>query len=386
MRDLGLVNDGAVLVHNGVVRHVGPSRRVENLAEAKGAKVIDASGKVVMPSFVDPAAVLVHPALGRRPGSGEPSLRTVSTQVLEGRAIAAASDWVRHGVLSVGAHTGYASELREVMKVLRVCKALQGKPLRIRSVFACRIFGETGAGRAELLEQVVSKWLPAIRESKMASIAEFTVDDDDEAGYDAGFANVLGSEGVRTAARAAAGLGFSLHIRSTKPVGSEALRLAQESGAFATLGPGIYRAEDLPPGCMHVLPVGCDYEGSPYFPMRDALDAGCPVAICSGHPPTGFSSLNPQFLLYAATARHGFSEEEGICAATWNAACALRMSQVAGSIEPEKAADIVVLDVPDYRELARRGGQHDTWMVLRAGQVAYKRGSLNHGRSSKANP
>ena len=47
--DLGIVPDGAVLICNGIVREVGPSRRVENLGPAKTAKVIDASGKIVMP-------------------------------------------------------------------------------------------------------------------------------------------------------------------------------------------------------------------------------------------------------------------------------------------------------------------------------------------------
>src|SRR5579862_6357321 len=53
LRNPGLIQDGAVLVVDGVIREVGPSRRIENLALARRAEVIDASGCVVMPGFVD---------------------------------------------------------------------------------------------------------------------------------------------------------------------------------------------------------------------------------------------------------------------------------------------------------------------------------------------
>jgi imidazolonepropionase len=53
MRQLGVIEDGAVLVKNGVIENVGPTRRVENLAAARGAEDINAAGRVVMPAFVD---------------------------------------------------------------------------------------------------------------------------------------------------------------------------------------------------------------------------------------------------------------------------------------------------------------------------------------------
>src|SRR3954454_14437909 len=53
LNSLGLIEDGAVLVVNGLISSVGPSRRVENLAEARTAVEINATGRVVMPGFVD---------------------------------------------------------------------------------------------------------------------------------------------------------------------------------------------------------------------------------------------------------------------------------------------------------------------------------------------
>ena len=59
LRNLGIIQDGAVLIADGLIAEVGPSRRVENLALARGAEEIDASGCVVMPGFVDSDVHLV---------------------------------------------------------------------------------------------------------------------------------------------------------------------------------------------------------------------------------------------------------------------------------------------------------------------------------------
>ena len=53
------------------------------------------------------------------------------------------------------------------------------------------------------------------------------------------------------------------------------------------------------------------------------------------------------------------------------------MSHVTGSLEPGRAADLLIMDVPDYRELARRAGHNDVQLALRAGRVVYQRAGLN---------
>ena len=66
--NLGIIQDGAVLIADGRIVEVGPSRRLENLALARGADEIDASGCVVLPGFVDSGIPLVC----RCPGSIAP--------------------------------------------------------------------------------------------------------------------------------------------------------------------------------------------------------------------------------------------------------------------------------------------------------------------------
>src|ERR1051325_10421831 len=50
---LGIIHDGALLVQDGKILELGPSRRLENVIAARGAREINAAGRVVMPGFVD---------------------------------------------------------------------------------------------------------------------------------------------------------------------------------------------------------------------------------------------------------------------------------------------------------------------------------------------
>ena len=378
--DIGAISDGAVLICNGIVHEVGPSRRVENLGPARTAKVIDASGKLVMPAFVDPDAVLVHPAPAYKPGPNAQSdspadatLRTLSAKVLQGRAATTASDWVRNGVLSVGAHSGHALELREAVKILTVHRTIQAKQLRIRSIFSLRQPPGGQRDRAKLLSEVVEKWLPAIRAKKLASILEVTPDDDQCA---------LGLDGARAAAVAAAQLGFSIRIRCADAPTAPVLQFAKEAGALAVVAPlpapgSEYRWAQSPDSLQILTAAhGLGVPTADPSAVRRMLDNGCAVALGSAYRPLGQSSMNPQFLLHGASARFGMAAEEAITAATWNAACTLRMSQSAGSIEPGKPADLLIVDAPDFRELTRRVGHNDVTTVMRSGNIVYKRGAV----------
>jgi len=57
MSDLGLIEDGALAIKDGRIALVGKSREVRAQVEAR--REVDASGRVVMPGFVDPHTHLV---------------------------------------------------------------------------------------------------------------------------------------------------------------------------------------------------------------------------------------------------------------------------------------------------------------------------------------
>src|SRR5258708_33992939 len=78
LRNLGIIQDGAGLIADGLITEVGPSRRVENLALARGAVEIDARGWVGMPGLVDS-----HIHVGRGAPAGAPTIPRVSAHDLQ---------------------------------------------------------------------------------------------------------------------------------------------------------------------------------------------------------------------------------------------------------------------------------------------------------------
>ncbi len=359
MADLGIVPNGAVLIRNRNVEDVGPARRVENLAGAKHARLIDATGKVVMPAFVDADMALVAPVVENGIHDECQALRLMSRQRVQARAAATAAEWARYGCVTVGAYTPCAADMRNIGKVLRTYRALEGRPLRIRSIFS----------PGPESEALTAKWLAAVFEKKLAPVLELCPGQFPE-------------PALRNVAIAAAQLGYAIRLRSAGPLSPDDLQFALSAGAIAIVGPpdshGEFGAHLAASGCVRVISASeaFDDPARAAADTRKAIDEGAAIAIASSYRAAGTSSFNMQFLLHLALNRLGLTAEEAITATTWNAACSLRLSHVTGSLEPGKSADLVVMEVPDYRDLPRRAGHHDASLVMRAGNVLFRASPL----------
>ncbi len=356
MQDLNIIPDGSVLIRGGVIEEVGSTRRIENLAPARQAREIDAAGKVVMPAFVDPDIALAAPGPPRPDEPPERDISRMSSRRLESRAASAAADLARYGVLTAGAHTLAAADLQNTARALRLHHKLQARPLRIRSVFS-----PPPAARSEHLRNLTDVWIPSIFNRRLASLLEIP---------DAPVSTQT------TLAAAAAAAGFSIRIRLPETSLSNTCALAWAAGAISLVG-GVPDVSNITrnlalAGCVTVE-AGTRILAGRASSARRAIDEGTPLALASGYRDDAPSSLNPQFLLYLAAHALGMTAEEAIVAATYNAACALRFSDVTGSVAPGKSADLCLMDVDDYHDLARRAGHHDVSLVMSAGKVVYRR-------------
>jgi hypothetical protein len=117
MSELNIVPNGALLIRNGTIEDVGPSRRVENLAGARNAREIDATGRIVMPAFVDADVSLVVPVPLGATAAGEvrdesAALRLMSRKRVLAGAAAMAAECARYGSPAVGAHTRCATDIK----------------------------------------------------------------------------------------------------------------------------------------------------------------------------------------------------------------------------------------------------------------------------------
>jgi imidazolonepropionase-like amidohydrolase len=143
LRNLGIIQDGAVLIADGVIAEVGPSRRLENLALARGAEEIDASASVVMPGFVDSDVHLVGSAT-----------HELSPRALKRLALRRVEEAVRSGTSAIGVKSAD-------LKMLRVHAALRELPLTFVSTF------DVDGISSEAAERL----LPMVRRHKLAEFA-----------------------------------------------------------------------------------------------------------------------------------------------------------------------------------------------------------------------
>ena len=111
-----------------------------------------------------------------------------------------------------------------------------------------------------------------------------------------------------------------------------------------------------------------------YAPARKMIDMGIPVALATDHNPGSCTLEAMPLVIGLACLNLGLSPAEAICAATINAACAVDRGDRIGSIEAGKQADLIILNVPNYRFLPYHYGVNYVTTVVKKGQVVVGEG------------
>ena len=155
-----------MLIRNGLLVEVGPSRRVENLAQARDAIEINAAGRVVMPGFVDAHTHLAYPPAGVQPADVTAAARAVHTatgQRLEQRARSYLEAMARHGTTTVEVKTGGGLDEFAETKLLRVIGALRREPLDLIPSYLLQLPGSDASAKVAAADWVVREFLPKVR-------------------------------------------------------------------------------------------------------------------------------------------------------------------------------------------------------------------------------
>ena len=375
LADLGIIHDGSLLIRDGIVEEVGTTRRVENLASARGAMEINAAGRVVMPGFVDCHTHLAFPPLGGPDADDQSATRLVRSsthQRLEARARSHVEAMARHGTTTVEAKTGCGADESAEIKILRVLSALKRDPLDVVSTFLLHLpSDESGEeARRQAMESVSTELLPKIRRRRLARFADLVWDSDG-----------VSAEGFARYLERARGLGFACKIHADERSPAAAIATAVEHLVVSIDHLEHATAADvLPlgdcPTMVTLLPGVSFHNGGYQAPARALIDAGAALALATNFNPRHTPTLSMQAVVALACLRMGLTAAEAISAATINGAHALGCSDRVGSLEPGKSADLLLLDVSDYRELARQFGVNLVRMTMKRGKLIYKAGEV----------
>lgn len=356
--NLGIIQDGAILIADGLIREIGTTRRVENLALARQADEIDASGRVVMPGFVDSHTCLVSGPV--RSSDHARAVKELSPRTLETVALAALEQAVRHGTTTLEAKS---SEI----KSLRVHSKLQKRSILLLSTFLLSCVPSESEPADEYLQRVCGHLLALIKRQKLATFADILP----------GVFTSAQSKRFLTAARQ---LGFGLKVQSAMQ--SNAIALAVELGAASVDGCVELTEEDIlalaqAPVVATLLPTTSFFLGTDrYAPARSLIESGAAVALATNYNAETSLSQNMQIAIALACMKMAMTPAEAISAATINGAHALRCASTAGSLEIGKSADLLILGIPDYREIAYYFGVNLVELVMKAGQVLVERSEV----------
>jgi len=382
--NLGLIHDGAVLLADGLVLEVGPSRRVENLALARQAEEIDASGCVVLPGFVDSNVQIVGGPL--HPGEDGPnsfssrgaarselhalanakSLHALSFRALESIALRRVEQAVRHGTTALEAKSGVSLTDAGETKTLRVHAAMRGR-LPVVSTLLC-VRPHLGQDLAEYVGATTGRLLPRLRRRKFAEFVEIRPSAEVPKPYAARLLN------------AARDLGFGLKVYAG-PDSRDAVPLAQEAGAAVI--DDLVEVSDAEARLLASSQIVATLSPTPDVAnasydsrARTLIDGGAAIALATNYRAGGNPSLNLQMTIALACRAFRLTAAEAISAATINGAHALRRASRIGSIETGKDADILLLSIPDYRELPYHFGVNLVDAVIQRGTVITKRSEV----------
>jgi len=394
LSDLGLIRDGAVLIRNGSIEAAGPADEVERLAgEERDVTEIDARGGVVMPGFVDSHTHLVHgpPRLldyemrlrgadyhqiseaGGGILASVKAVRGAAPEDLEAQARAAVRNFVRHGTTTIEAKSGYGLDETAEFKALVVVAAVDGQPVDLVPTYlgAHIIPAEYKDDPDAYIQWMCEEMMPRIRRQRLAVFADVYCD-----------RGAFTIDQARLYLTWAHEVGFELKIHAEQFEHTGAARMACELGATsadhleqadaedaAALGRSPTIATLLPGSVFH---LGLDR----YAPARMLIENGAAVALATDFNPGTSPTCSMPFVLSLACTHMRMSPEEAISAATINGAHAVGRAESIGSLEAGKQADVVLLNVQDYREIPYWFGVNLVEMTIKRGMVVYRQGEV----------
>lgn len=355
-------------------------------AGAENAEVIDALGALVTPGLVDAHTHLVfggwraHEVPLKIAGASYLDIlnagggilntlvntRKASEAELFERSLGFLKEELAFGVTTVEIKSGYGLDKETELKQLRVIRRLNEEAAQdvVSTFLGAHAIPDEFKGNADgYIDYLIDEVLPVVAEEKLADFCDvFT---------ESSVFNVEQSKKILLAAQKL-GLPSKIHADEIDPLGGS--ELAGEIGAvsaehlIATRDSGIEAmAKSKTVACL--LPQTSLYLGKPFARARDMISAGVPVAIATDFNPGSCPSLNLQLSMNLGYLKYRLYPEEILTAVTLNAACAIGMGEMVGSVEVGKQGDMVIWNTTELPMLFYRMGSNQVKTVIKKGKT-----------------
>lgn len=387
MKDVKIYENASVLIEDGHIVAVGDGAEWAKTVPVD--KQIDATGKTVLPGFVDSHTHFVfggyradeflwrmegmtYMEIMERGGGINNTMkatRNASAEELIEHSMDILEKMLAFGITTVEGKSGYGMDHDTELKQLEVMKELeQRQPVEIVRTFmgAHSIPPEYKGRNEEFLKFLVKEVMPNVKKADLAQFCDIFCEK-----------GVFSIEESRQYLQQAKDMGFDLKIHADEIVTLGGAELGAELGC--TSADHLLHASDEGIKALAnsdtvatLLPTTAFCLKEPFAPARKMIDAGCAVALATDfNPGSGFTNSVP-LMIALGVIYMGMTAEEAITALTLNGAAAVGRADTIGSIEEGKQADIVILQYPSYKFLPYHTGVNIVETVIKKGKVVHQ--------------
>lgn len=386
MNQLNIIKDGAVIMEKGIIIAVGSTEDIIDPTDEKKSTVIDASGKIVLPGFVDSHTHLVFDGnrseeFGwRLAGESYMSIMQrgggITSSVKATRADSEAhlieicaqrlDSMLEFGVTTVEGKSGYGLDLDTELKQLRVMRELNRiHPVDVVPTFmgAHALPEEYKGKKDDYIDYIIDSVLPMVASEKLAEYCDIFCEQ-----------GVFSITQARKLLLMAKSLGFKLKIHADEIISLGGAGLAAELGAVSADHLLMASDQDLSAmkasGVIATLLPGTAFSlNEPYARARFMIDQGMAVALATDFNPGSCYTESIPLIIALATLKMGMSPAEVITGLTINGAAALNREDRIGSIDVGKSADIVIHNCASHAFLAYHMAINNVETVIKNGRV-----------------
>ena len=332
---------------------------MENCPNITADVFIDATGKVVLPTwcdshthivyagnrvleFVDRINGLSYEEIANRGGgilNSAKKLNETTEEELYQQSKVRLEEVMQQGTGAVEIKSGYGLTTDGELKMLRVIKRLsQNYPIKIKATFlgAHAFPSEYKDNHSGYIDLIINEMLPKIAFENLADYIDVFCE--------TGYFSVSETEQIIEAGKKQ-GLIAKIHVNQFNAINGIAACVKHNALSVDHLE--VVTDEDImvlkKSDTMPVALPACSYFiGIPYTPARKMMDAGLPLALATDFNPGTTPSGNMNFVVATACIKMKMTPEEAINAATINGAYAMGISESHGSITKGKKANIII--------------------------------------------
>lgn len=363
MKELPSQKNAWLLIENGLISDFG---KMEDLPRLSADEEIDASEKILMPTWVDSHTHLVYAGnreqefvdringltyeeIANKGGgilNSAKTLQNTTEEELYRQSAKRLEEVMKMGTGAIEIKSGYGLTTQAEVKMLRVIKKLRehyGLPIKATFLGAHAVPEEFRENKQGYLDLIINEMLPKIAEEKLADFVDIFCEK--------GYFSVEETNKVLSAGKKF-GLLPKIHVNQFNSIGGIQAGVAHEALSVDHLE--VMTPEDIDilknTATMPVALPSCSlFLSIPYTPAREMLNAGLPLALATDYNPGSTPSGNMNLVVSLACIKMKMTPEEAINAATVNAAYAMGLSETHGSITKGKAANLILTqEIPSY--------------------------------------